>query len=157
MVEPVEIPVRARQRVMEELLGLANVQTDPFGFVATHEADRHRHDVALPARKESSRSLGVVKEKAGEERVAVVVEGEVAVGDEHVIAGQPRPGTNPRRTKAGRGEAFEERMSQNVTGSGREEDPIRKVPAPEGIFLDTGPQEIHGAGQSLRSKSSSIR
>jgi hypothetical protein len=85
-----------------------------------------------------------VSNEATIRHVPVVVKGQITVGHEHVIAGEPAPGTNPHWPKADRGEPFEKSVGEDVAGSGRKEDSLGKIPAPNGVFFDAWSQQVHG-------------
>ena len=111
-----------------------------LGLFSTHPPTADR----IQAREETPRPLRVVIDEADIARVSVVVEGEIAVGDEDVISRELAPRTNPDRAKAGRGKTVEEGVGEDVTGSARKEDSVRQIPAPDRVFLDAGPQQVHG-------------
>ena len=137
MVKPLEIPVRARQGIVEKLSWFADVHTDRSGSLPIHEADGHRHQIGFPAREETSGPLRVVLDEPDMGHVPVVVEGQIAVGDEDVISRELAPGTDPDRGEADGGRALEKRVGEDVAGPARKEDPVREAPASNRVFLQT--------------------
>src|SRR5882672_9918148 len=121
-VKLLQIPVRARQGIVQELSRLADIHTDRLCFLPVHEADSHGNQVSLPSWEETPRPLRVVTNQASTGHVPMVVEGKITVGDENVISGKPAPWTDPNWPKPGGREAFEECVGENVPGSARKED-----------------------------------
>ena len=74
----------------------------------------------------------------------MVVEGQITVGHEYVIAGETFMRTDPDRAKPQTTETFQKGMGQNVTSSGSEEYPVGKIPAPHWVIFDAGSQQVHG-------------
>jgi hypothetical protein len=55
MIEPLEIPARARHRIVEELRRRADVHPDRLGFFAIGEVDGHRNQISRPSREGAPR------------------------------------------------------------------------------------------------------
>ena len=91
MIEALEIAVGTGQGIVKDLSGLAEIYPDRLGFLPVHQADVHWHQIGLPSRKEAPRSASVVINEVTMGHVPVVVEGQITVGHEHVIAGEPAP------------------------------------------------------------------
>ena len=137
MIEPLEIAMRARQGVVKELCRLTDIHADRFGFLPVHETNCHRYQVGRPPRADAPRPLREVINELTAGHVPVVVEGQMTVGHEHMIAGEAALGPDPKGTKRGQGEPFEERVGEDVAGSSREKDAVGKIPAPYWVLLDT--------------------
>jgi len=136
MIKPLEIAMGARQGVVKELCRLADIHADCLGFLPVHETNCHRYQIGRPPMEEVPRPLREVINELTAGHVPVVVEGQMTVRHEHMIAGETASGPDPNGTKGGQGEPFEERVGEDVAGSSREENPVGKVPAPYRILLN---------------------
>lgn len=113
MIEPLEIAMRARQGVVKEFCRLADIHADCLGFLPVHETNCHRYQIGRPPREDAPRPLREVIKEPTAGHVPVVVEGQITVSHEHMIAGETALGPDPAAKKTRSG-SFQRRTGSSL-------------------------------------------
>ena len=141
MIGPLDEGLCARDRVMQILVRPEHLALVQLGRI--EQVEIHRRDLAAPARTLDRPAFSMMGEQPLPGAVAVIVEGDQAVGDIDMRAGETLGGSDPLCPKSLHRRISKKDARQDVAGAVTEEDPIGQRPPSDRVFLDAVLQDVH--------------